>query len=85
MTGYGFREPVSSLSIAAAAIEPAAWTVPGILSFFKDNCMYFIRGLQDEFQDWESRACTEEQSKARLYDPEEAILILPTATASSAG
>lgn len=48
--------------------------------------MYFIRGyLQDELQDWESRACTEERSKARLYDPEEAFLILPTATASSAG
>lgn len=48
--------------------------------------MYFIWGcLQDELQDWEGRACTEERSKARLYDPEEAILILPTATASSAG
>lgn len=48
--------------------------------------MYFIRGfLQDELQDRESRACTEEQSKARLYDPEKAFLILPTARASSAG
>lgn len=48
--------------------------------------MYFIRGsLPDELQDRESRACTEEHSKARLYDPEEAILILPRATASSAG
>lgn len=48
--------------------------------------MYFIRGsLPDELQDRESRACTEERSKARLYDPEEAILILPRATASSAG
>lgn len=48
--------------------------------------MYFIRGcLQDELQDWESRACTEELSKARLYDPEEAFLILPTDIASSAG
>lgn len=48
--------------------------------------MYFIRGwLPDELQDQESRACTEEHSKARLYDPEEAILILPRATASSAG
>lgn len=42
--------------------------------------MYFNRGYsQDELQDWESRACTEEQRKARLYDPEEALLILPTA------
>lgn len=41
--------------------------------------------LQDELQDWKSQACTEEQSKARLYDPEEAFLILPTATSSSGG
>lgn len=48
--------------------------------------MYFNWGcLQDELQDWESRACKEEQSKARLYDPEEAFLILPTVTASPAG
>lgn len=48
--------------------------------------MYFTRGcLQDDLQDRESKACTEEHSKARLYDPEEAILILPRATASSAG
>lgn len=48
--------------------------------------MYLVREcLQDELQDWKSRACTEEQSKACLYDPEEAFLILLTATASSAG
>lgn len=46
--------------------------------------MYFIRGcLQNELQDWESRASAEEQTKARLYDPEEAFLILPTATATA--
>lgn len=90
MTGYGFREPVSSLSSPCQsrglAIDPAAWTAPGIERFLKDNCMYFTRGcLQDDLQDRESRACAEERSQARLYDPEEAILILPRAAASSAG
>lgn len=52
--------------------------------------MYFIRErLLDELQVWQSRACTEKRSEARLYDPEEAFLIPPTtaaaAAASSAG
>lgn len=48
--------------------------------------MYFIRGAcKTYFTFWENRACTEEQRQARLYDPEEAILILLSATASSAG
>ncbi|KAK5623473.1 hypothetical protein CRENBAI_013787 [Crenichthys baileyi] len=48
----------------------------------EDNCMHFIReSLHGESQAWESRACAEERSKARLYDPEEAFLIPPSATA----
>lgn len=53
-----------------------------LLVFSEDNCMYLTRErLYDESQDWESRACAEERSKARLYGPEEAFLIPPTATA----
>lgn len=60
-----------------------AWNASGILRVSpEDSCMYFIRErLYDESRDWESRACAEERSKARLYGPEEAFLIPPTATA----
>lgn len=70
--------PNRLLSVAAAAVEASLGT--------RLACMYFIRWLlQNEFRNSKSRAFTKEQSEARLYDPEEAFLILPTDTASSAG
>lgn len=54
------------------------------LKAFKGQLHVFYSGVFTR-QDRESGACPEEPSEARLYDPEEAVLIRPRAAATSAG